>query len=407
MTITDNGLGIDFDPWADEHFEDPISVYDRMREVEPIHWNEKRGLWFVSTFDEVDQILKDRHHFVAGPFQASRPHMERAKKEQAREFAGGTMLTNEAPDHPRLRRPVMPAFAPKALKNLESTIQEITDELLDAVDGSEEWDFIQQFANPLPVRVVAALLGIPSQFEEELLTLGRAGEALLAIDPRASQETLNSYGSMGKGIEQLVLRIVAAKREMPREDDLISSLLDEQENGRFSEGEVLATVHLMIEAGHVTTVNLLGNSINLLLEDRSRYTWITQHPDDTRAAVDECLRMDGPVHFAGRITSEAVTIQGHDFKVGDVVMLMFTAANRDPIQFHDPATFDVSRSPNPVTNFGAGIHRCIGANLALAEADVAFRRITSRFPGLRLVRPPVRQRTFELRGFSELIVAND
>lgn len=402
--MTESPLGIAFDPWADENFEDPIPVYDRMREVEPIHWNEKRQLWFVSRFEDVMTILKDRDHFVAGPFQAERPHMERSKKEHAREFAGGTMLTNEPPEHARLRRPANPSFSPKAMKDFEAKIEVITNRLLDKVEGAGEWDVIHELAYPLPVLVVAELLGIPEDMREELLGFVRADAALLAIDPRAEQETLDSYGSMGRDIERYVVRLVDAKRALPPADDLISVLLVEEAEGRYSTGELLATVHLMIEAGHVTTVNHIGNGVNLLLADRSRFESLVANPSLARTAADECLRMDGPVHFAGRITSADVEIAGHHFRAGDNVILLFTAANRDPEQFPSPTNFIIDRSPNAPTNFGAGMHRCIGSSLALAETEVALRCLAQRFPKLRLARTPVRQRTFELRGFRELIV---
>jgi cytochrome P450 len=405
MTMVESPLGVDFDPWADENFADPIPVYDRMRELDPIHWNEVRQLWFVSRFEDVMTILKDRDHFVAGPFQAERPHMERSKKEQHREFAGGTMLTNEPPMHTRLRRPANPAFSPKAMKDLESKIEAIANRLLDKVEKANEWDVIHDLAYPLPVLVIADLLGIPEGMQEELLGFVRAEAALLAIDPRAKQETLDSYASMSQAIELYVIRVVDAKRELPPGEDLISVLLAEEAAGRYSTGELLATVHLMIEAGHVTTVNHIGNGVNLLLEDRSRYEALVANPGMARSAADECLRVDGPVHFAGRITSADVEISGRQFHAGESVILLFTAANRDPAQFPDATSFVIDRSPNAPTNFGAGMHRCIGSNLALSETEVALRCLAKRFPNLRLKGVPVRQRTFELRGFRELIVS--
>jgi cytochrome P450 len=404
MTETQSRLGVEFDPWAAENFDDPIKVYDQMREIEPIHWNERRQLWFVSRFADVMTIMKDRHHFVAGPFQAERPHMERSKKEHHREFAGSTMLTTEPPVHTRLRPPANPAFSPKAMKGFEAKVVEITNGLLDKVESAEEWDLIRNLAYPLPVLAISALLGIPEDMWDELLGLVRAEAALLAIDPRAEQDALDDYASMGKAIELYVMKVVAAKRELPPGDDLMSVLLAEEAAGRLSAGELLSTVHLMIEAGHVTTVNHIGNGVNLLLEDRSRFEALVADPHLARSAAEECLRMDGPVHFAGRITSADVEIEGHQFREGDIVILLFTAANRDPAQFPNPTEFVIDRSPNAPTNFGAGMHRCIGANLALTETEVALRCLALRFPNLRLAHPPERQRTFELRGFRELIV---
>jgi cytochrome P450 len=407
MTVAHAALGVDFDPWADENFDDPISVYDMMRETDPIHWNPRRKMWYVARYSDVMDVLKDREHFAAAPFQAERPHMERSKSDQHREFAATTMLTNERPRHTRLRRPANPSFSPKRMKGFEAEIEKIADRLLDAVSGRAEWDVIASYAYPLPVLVVAALLGIEPEDQKELMSLVRADAALLAIDPRASQETLDRYAQMGDGIKRFVEQIVAKKRGQPPSDDLMSVLLAEESAGRYSDEELLATVHLMIEAGHVTTVNLIGNGVNLLLEDATRLRQLAEDPSLARSAVEECLRLDGPVHFAGRIAIDDVELRGNQITKGEIVIALFTAANRDPEQFPDPQAFVIDRSPNTPTNFGAGIHHCIGANLARAEAAVAFRRLASRFPRLALAGQPVRQRTFELRGFRELMVTSN
>jgi cytochrome P450 len=198
--------------------------------------------------------------------------------------------------------------------------------------------------------------------------------------------------------------VVAKKRVEPPGDDLMSVLFREEAAGRYSTGEVLATVHLMIEAGHVTTINLIGNGVNLLLEDRTRFQRLVEDPSLARTAVDECNRLDGPVHFAGRIAIADLTLHGQKISKSDVVICLFPPANRDPAQFSDPTEFVIDRSPNKPTNFGAGIHHCIGVNLAKAEAAVAFRKLAQHFPNLTRAKPPVRQRTFELRGFRQIIV---
>lgn len=404
MSRSSTALGADFDPWADENFEDPIRAYDMMRERDPIHWNPGRGLWFVSRYEDVMTLLKDRKNFTAGKFQAERPHMERAKSVVYRKFTGGTMLTNEVPDHTRLRRPATPIFSPKGVARLEARIEGIADRLLDAVDHRDEWDLIENFAYPFPVLVMVAVLGFTDEDEEELLSIVRADEALLAIDPRASQETLDHYALMGKDIVQFVEGLVERRRAKSLGDDLMSALFEAEKAGQYSTEEVLATVHLMLEAGHVTTVNMIGNGVNLLLDDPERIRRLRDEPSITPSAVEECLRLDGPVHFAGRIATADVDVKGHAIKEGEAVIALFQAANRDPDQFPDPYTFVIDRTPNQPTNFGAGIHHCIGANLARLEATIAFRRLFERFPGMRRARPPVRQRTFELRGFKELPV---
>ena len=400
-------LSEDFDPWADEHFDDPASVYERMRESEPVHWNRRRQMWYLTRYADVVALLKDRQHFSAAAWQAARPHMEQAKSDVSREFVGGTMLTNEAPDHTRLRRPANPSFLPKAISGLEPTIEKIADRLLDAVSDRDRWDVIADFASPLPVLVMAALLGIPEQDEQEFASSLKAEDALLAIDPRASQETLDHYAFVGKDLGRFVHRLVEDKRAEPASSDLMSALIQEEQAGRYSTDELLATVHLMIEAGHVTTVNLIGNGINLLLDDPDRMRRLHDDPSLARPAVDECLRLDGPVHFVGRCATKDVDLRGHRIAKGDIVMALFPGANLDPDQFPDPHAFVLDRSPNVPMGFGAGVHHCIGASLARVETAVAFRALAARFPDLTRAGLPVRQRTFELRGFRTLPVSSN
>ncbi|QIZ38014.1 cytochrome P450 [Saccharopolyspora sp. ASAGF58] len=394
----------DFDPWADEHYDDPTRVYDQMRETDPVHWNRKRRMWFLTRYADVMATLKDRTNFSAAAWQATRPHMENAKTNQSREFAGGTMLTRETPDHPRLRKPANPSFSPKAMRQIEPVIERLTDRLLDNALAKGTWDAIHELAHPLPVLAMAVVLGISADDQEELMTLVRADNALLAIDPRASQETLDQYTELGRGMDRFVHRIVEQKQREPATDDLLSVLVEEERAGRYSTEELLATVHLMLEAGHVTTVNLIGNGIKLLLEDPDRLRRISQDPQLARTAVEECLRLDGPVHFAGRCALRDTEIDGHGVAEGDIIMLLFPAANRDPAQYPEPERFIIDRTPNLPTGFGAGAHHCIGANLARTEATVAFRRLAARAPELELRGEALRQRTFELRGFKVLPV---
>jgi len=398
-------LETDFDPWAVEHLADPISVYEDMRMVDPVHWNERRKLWFLTRYGDVMNVLRDRNNFSAAAWQAARPHMERSKSNKSRSFTGATMLTTEPPDHTRLRRPADPSFSPKAMRVLQETIEKIADRLLDAVSNRSEWDVMESFAFPLPVLVMAALLGIPEEDEEEFLSHVQLDGALVAIDPIASQEKLDQYALSGVGLGRFVEQIIDKRRSSPPRNDLITALLGEEAAGRWNSEELLSTVHLMMEAGHVTTVNLIGNGINLLMQDSRNIRRLHDDPALARGAVEECLRLDGPVHFVGRIATEDLEIGGGNIVEGDIVMCLFPAANRDPDQFADPQSFVLDRSPNAPAAFGAGLHHCIGAPLARIEAAVAFRKLSERFPTICHAREGVRQPTFELRGFKELFVS--
>ncbi len=397
-----------FDPWDTSHLDDPLAVYERMREVAPMYWHPERGLWFATRFADVLPILKDHQRFGSALFHQNRPQDKLAADRDDSSSVvtasfGGTMMLSEPPEHTRLRKLQVRAFSARAMKRMHAEIEAIADELLDRVEGQDGMDAMADYAAPLPIIVISRLLGVPAEHEQEFLRLSVLGHA--GADPLASPEEVEACVRARGELATLVAEIIEEKRSNLGED-LISTLITAEDEGEMMRPEELVpAVVLMMEAGHLTTVHLIGNGLELFLDDPSLIARVNADPELVRPAVEECLRYAGPVHFIGRTVLEDVEIGGQTLRAGQNVVCLLAAANRDPEQFDDPGTFRIDRTPNRHLAFGQGIHVCIGSALARVEAQVAFAKLFARHPGMRRAAPPgPPATTFELRGLDRLPV---
>jgi cytochrome P450 len=296
------------------------------------------------------------------------------------------MLGTDPPDHTRLRGLVSKAFTPRMIEQLRPRIQDITDELLDAVQGQGQMDLVTDFAYPLPMTVISEMLGIPAedraQFRNWTQTLLNAfttpGQEAQAI---ATADTFIAY----------IRTLLATKRERPS-GDLISDLLQVEEQGdRLRENELVSTIWLLIIAGHETTVNLLSNGVLVLLQHPEQIHLLQQDPSLVSSTVEELLRYAAPVLFAGaRGAREDIPFRGQVIHKGDAVRISSVAANTDPQHFTDPETLDITREVNKHLAFGKGIHACLGAPLARLEGQIAIGTLFQRLPHLRLGCEPER-----------------
>ncbi|QYB06993.1 cytochrome P450 [Rhodococcus sp. USK10] len=400
------GLLSGFDPWDPAHVDDPIAVYTMMRETEPMHWNTKRGLWFATRYDDVALVLRDHENFSSAQYNIDKPHMtERpVDGERYQAFKGPTMVTTEPPEHTRLRKGSAPAFSTRGLKRLKDRVEGIAERLLNQVEGNEGMDAIADYAYPLPVYAIAELLGVPHEDQDEFLALALADKGSPAHDPNATKETLERTAAHGRRLRDFVEDVIEKKRKQPGED-LISSLLVSQQEDNLTHAEMIDTIHLMMEAGHITTVNLIGNGLDVLLDRPEDMEWLRNDPDLATSAVQECLRYVGPVQFTGRTAIKDTVLGGQLIKAGEAVIPLMPAANRDPLQFADPEEFRIDRKPNRHLGVGIGIHVCIGAALARLETEIAFTKLLSRFPNLRRAGEAEWNTSFELRGRTTLPVA--
>jgi cytochrome P450 len=381
-----------FDPFDPAIREDPYPAYHRLRELRPVLHDETTGTWILSRHRDVAWFLRDDR------FSSDRRKGPSFEPPPDPYPMLPSMLFVDPPEHTRLRGLVSRAFTPRMVDQLRGRVEEVTAFLLDQAEAARAFDLVELFAYPLPVVVIAELLGVPPEdrlrFQEWSMRLIRGLDPV--TDPAVmhdlflAREALHAY-----------LREIVERRRTERRDDLISGLLALDE---LSEPELLVMCQLLLVAGHETTVNLLGNGVLTLLENPDQVERLLAEPDLARPAVEELLRYTSPVQFTGRLALADVEIDGFTVRAGERVMGLVGAANRDPSVFPDPDRLDLGRDPNPHLSFGRGIHFCLGAPLARLEAQVALPALFGRFPGLRLAGRPELRDMVVLRGLSRLPV---
>ncbi len=394
---------VQFNPMEPAFVADPYPTYHRLRVEDPVH-HSPLGFWVLTRYPDVMAMLRDPRlvkepiaAFVAARFGMAAPPPG----------LGLSMLDRDPPDHTRLRGLVSKAFTPKALESLRPGIQKIVDELVADAAGKGQMDLIEEFAYPLPVRVICEMLGVPVKDHERFkawgLDIARGLDAImLPPDSEVGRRSIAGRRALADYFRELI----AARRAAPR-DDMLSALIAAEEAGdKLNEEELLATCILLLVAGHETTVNLIGNGTLALLRHPDQLQKLRENPGLIVTAVEELLRFDGPVQRTARIPSEDLTIGGRTIPKGELVMPFLGAADRDPAQFPDPDRLDITRADNRHIAFGMGIHFCLGAPLARMEGQIAINTLLARLPKLALAtdRPQFRQ-SLTLRGLQALPVS--
>jgi cytochrome P450 len=372
----------------------PYPYYARLRAEAPAHrvpLAGRQSAWLITRYDDVAAILKDDRFVknrwsVVSPEQAARqPWIPKFIRPLER-----NMLDLDPPDHTRLRALVHKAFTPRLIEDLRGRIQELTDELLDAMESRGRMDLIRDYAQPLPTTIIAEMLGVPVRDRRKFQRW-----SYIVVSK------VNTTWQLFKAIPALwafmsyVRKLIQARRANPQ-DDLISALVQAHEAGdQMSEDELVAMIVLLVIAGHETTVNLIGNGMLALMEHPESIEQLRNDPSLIKSAVEELLRYDGPLLTATeRFASEDVTIHGVTIPRGELVFPVLASANRDERQFDRPDTLDLAREPNRHVAFGLGMHYCLGAPLARLEGQIAINTLLRRMPDLR---PAVPAKTLRWR----------
>lgn len=368
---------------------------------------------FVTRYEDVlTALLDDR--ISSDPRTAMTPEQQKKLPQVPEELRplSQSLITADPPDHSRLRKLIQPSFTPRAMEPLRARIQRIAEELLDAAERAaaergesapnRRMDLIAEFAYPLPVTVISDMLGIPREDREMVRTwtesLLNRGRGMMDAEGRAKLREFTDY----------LRKLFVAKRKQPA-DDMISQLLRIEEDGdKLNEEETLSTVFILYLAGHVTTVNLIGNGVYALLSHPEQLAKLKANPGLVKGLVEETLRYWGPVDFISRrIAKEDLDLAGTHIPKGEPMMVGLATANRDPERFPNPDVFDITRpDADKHVAFGKGIHICIGAPLARMEGQIAFETLFRRMPELRLAVPAeeLRWSNSFLRGFAKLPV---
>jgi cytochrome P450 len=393
-------------PLLPEFLQNPYPTYRQLREEAPIFWSEKSKYWLITRYEDVHSILKDMSYEKqlqrwkqVNPMVKMLPEVSKLIDTRSK-----WMLNMNPPDHTRLRGLVNRAFTPKMVSAMRPHIEEIANYLIERIKDKEKFDLVEEFAFPLPVVVIAEMLGVPREDREKFKTWSHA-----LVDTLEPTPNIDKMKKANKATEELYeyLRPLIAERRRDPKEDLISALAAAEEEGKtLSEDELLANCVLILVAGHETTVNLIGNAVRTLLQHPDQLALLKGNPDLIGGAISEVLRFESPVQSTRRLAGETMDLNGTTIKEGDMLVLLLGAANRDPAQFENPDVFDIQRDAKKHMAYGHGIHHCLGSSLADAEGQIAVGTLFKRLPDLRLVDQNIEIRTpFALRGAKQLFVA--
>lgn len=395
------------DPILDESpefLQNPYPYYELYREQNPVAWSSRGNQWIITGMEESNTILRD-NHFGKKMERWKHPNiMLRALLKFMRVTNSGNMLLEDAPSHTRLRTLVQPAFSPSTVRALESHIAEVSEQLMANIQPGSRGDLITSLAFPLPITVITELLGIPAEDRERFKSWSNTITASLkgSVCP---YKAYRSYRA-SRELRSYLKTIVKYKRSQPA-NDLLSVLAQAQgkDTGDLSEKELLSNSVLVLIAGHETTVNLIGNGMYHLLQNPEQKQLLVQNPQLIDQAIEEFLRYDPPVQLVRRICYKETEIAGKRILPNDAITVLLGACNRDPRVFERPDQFDITRPKGKHLSFGAGIHYCIGAELARAEARIAVGTLLAKFPDVRLAETNMIYRPLlALRGLSALDV---
>ncbi|MFO1147921.1 MAG: cytochrome P450 [Alsobacter sp.] len=390
------------DPRDPAFVQDPYPTYGGLRDG-LLFWWDAYGYWCSARHDVVSAILRDRRFGRQVLHVATRDQLGWPEPDPCLEpfwaVERHSLLELEPPAHGRLRGLVNRAFVSRQIERLRPRIEHLADERIDSFEHDGHVELIEHFATPIPVVIIAELLGVDPSHAPLLLDWSHRMVAMYQF--RRDPDVECSAVSATQEFVRFLKDEVAARRRAPRED-LISLLVAvEQAGDRLSEDELIATCILLLNAGHEATVHAIGNGVKAMLEAGAEGQALLG-PDAVQALVEEVLRYDTPLHLFTRYALEPLEIGGVKFEVGDKIGLLLGAANRDPARFQQPDRFDATRPENPNVSFGAGLHFCIGAPLARLELAAVLPRLIARLPRLRVAEPPRYRDTYHFRGLERL-----
>ncbi|PPB81756.1 unspecific monooxygenase [Albidovulum inexpectatum] len=392
--------GLSQSPTEDAFVQNPYPFYDRARALGPLfHWADY-DLTCSASATVVGAILRDRRFGRETPAELKTPEPEHLAPFY--DVERHSLLELEPPSHTRLRSLVLRAFTSRRIAGLAPEIERLAHDLIDAAPESE-FDLIRHFAQPLPVIIIARLLGVPETRADDLLAWSNAMVAM--YQARRSREIEDAAAKAAAEFSDFLRELVEQRRNAPA-DDLITQLIRaETEDGKLTTDEMIATCILLLNAGHEATVHTIGNGVKALLEHGMGRDMLA--PDRVEATVEEILRFDPPLHLFTRWAYEDVEIAGHSFRRGDRVGCLLAAANRDPAVWDEPDHFVPDRPLKPNLSFGAGIHFCVGAPLARLELRIALPVLFDRLPGLRIAQAPRYANLYHFHGLQQLIVSRE
>ncbi len=375
--------GIELTPLNESFKQNPYPILESLRKREPVHHDTQLNRYVFTDYNHVKSILRNADYFT-DPHKANKDSFVRFLLRDEDEQV--SMLLLDEPEHKRLRNLVNDIFTPRAVKRWHPRIIEIVEQQLDKI-SEPEFDLIAEYAAPIPTIVIAEMMGISTDLQEDFRRWSAAAVTAafnIAPTPEEAEEGMQAAGAL----EDFFKEQISLRRGNPG-PDLISQMLAAQKEGdQLTESEIISQCQLLLIAGNVTTSDLIGNGVKALLQHPKQLAKIQAQPELIQSAVDEILRYDSPVVNSGRITHTDIELGGCPIGKGESLSVSLAAANHDPSVFKDPDVFDIERKGAAHQSFGGGRHHCLGSSLAVLEGQEAILRLVQRFPKLRFSEQP-------------------
>jgi unspecific monooxygenase len=398
-----------FNPYDPDFLENPYPTYARLIRESPVFHDETWGLTFVARHGDVMGALKDRETFgrdfrhrlsVSDVDPVVYRRIYPSQWPTWTEYIRESFIDLEPPRHTRLRRLVSKAFTRRSSEVFRSDLETAADGILDRALELGELEVIRDFATPIPVAMIAQLMGIPADDHARLIDWSHA--IVRVFDERVTEEEGAAAEAATKNFVAYLEEMLGRRRSRPG-NDLLSAMLDVEEEGdTLSDAEIVSTAILTLNAGHEATVHAIGNSLLALARDPAAYATLVDGSASIGSTVDELLRFDSPLQMFERWALADTSVGGHEIRAGTKVGLLFGAANHDPAVYEQPSVLDLAREPNPHVSFGAGLHYCVGAPLAKVELEAALGRFAARVARIELVDMRDRIDSLVFRGIREL-----
>lgn len=393
------------DPHEPAFFQNPYEVYAFMHGTSNVFFWEEFGFWCFGGFDDVNRLLRDRRFGRRSPAGIPDSRGIGQDRTHLKAFDGietNSMLELEPPVHTRLRTLVNRAFVSRHVERLRPRVEALANELIDRFEPGEV-DLLPAFASPLPITIIAEMLGVPVEMGPQLLDWSHRMVAMYMHG--RTRETEETADRAARDFSDFLRGYVAERRKKPG-DDLLSLLIAAQEDGqKLSEDELVSSAILLLNAGHEATVHQTGNAVRSILAQGGDPRRFFTSPEATAATVEECLRFDAPLHMFTRYAYQEIEVSaGILVRPGETVGLLLGMANHDPTAFAEPLAFRPDRADQKNVSFGAGIHFCVGAPLARLELQVSLKTLFDRLPRLRLAEQPRFRDTYHFHGLETLAV---
>lgn len=377
-----------FQPFTSDFARDPYAIYARMRDEHPIYYYKEWDMYLLSTYEDIATLVNDRR------FVRTLDHVKSTQEVTARRAAENwqstpnlsrfvriNILDSEGEYHDRLRKLVFRIFTPARVHALRDVVQEHVDRRINAIIDLRSMDFIEDFSAQIPGYIIGRLLGVPEPDRPRLRVWSE--NIVQFFEPERSDEQIQLAEETTTEFADYLNKLALQRRSNP-EDDLISELIAAKSEGKLNEDEFISTCMLILMGGHGSTIDVSGNGMLALLRHPQQLELLKNDPAVIKTAVQEMFRYDPPLPFFHRFLLEDMEYKGRSYKKGTKFGVLYASANRDPAQFNNPDSFDVSREPNRHLAFGIGAHFCLGNHLARLNMDIMFTSLLKNIPNIRL-----------------------